>query len=153
LYDFKSIKYYLEDCVLKYKRVKLMPCLFPGIHFSGNHFSHFPMFCKHKKNWSKETEFGQWKKKKPSCQESVFLRKENTFLFSKRALTSNDCKGLIWWGQRLWQPMLFLYANVFFFIFMGQSKFRADESVYGQFMWTPLKTFLFCLNQLKLKLI
>jgi hypothetical protein len=42
---------------------------------------------------------------------------------------------------------------VFFFIFMGQSKFRADESVYGQFMWTPLKTFLLCLNRLKLKLI
>ena len=34
-----------------------MPCLFSGIHFSRNHFPHFPMFDKHKENRSKETQF------------------------------------------------------------------------------------------------
>jgi len=53
---------------------------------------------------------GPWKlnsvkgKKKSLHARKVFsfpYSKENTFLFSKRALTSNDCKGLIWWGQGL----------------------------------------------------
>jgi hypothetical protein len=28
----------------------LMPCLFPGIHFPGNHFPYFPMFDNYKEN-------------------------------------------------------------------------------------------------------
>jgi hypothetical protein len=59
------------------------------------------MFGKHEEKWSKETEFSQWKKKSLHARKvfSFPYSKENTFLFSKRALTSNDCKGLIWWGQ------------------------------------------------------
>ena len=79
-----------------------MLCLFPGIHFSGNHFPHFPMFGQHEENWSEEIEFQSTEKKKSLHARKVFFfpyYKENTFLFLKRALTSNDCKGLIWWGQ------------------------------------------------------
>jgi len=50
----------------------LMPCLFLGIHFSGNHFLHFPMFGKHKESWSRKLNSGQ-RKKYALCQESVFL--------------------------------------------------------------------------------
>jgi len=74
---------------------------------------------------------GNWipvngKKKKSLHARKVFFfpySKENTFLFLKRALTSNDCKGLIWWGQWQWQPMLLLSANVFFY-FNGSIKIQ-----------------------------
>jgi len=69
--------------------IHCMPYLFPGIHFPGNYFPHFPMFDKHEKNWSKKIEFRS-KKKISLHARKVFSfphSKENTFLFSKRALT------------------------------------------------------------------
>jgi hypothetical protein len=56
--DSKHVFPFLE----KPKTRNLMPCLFPGIHFPGNHFPHFPMFGKHKENQSKETQFQSTKK-------------------------------------------------------------------------------------------
>jgi len=51
----------------------LMPCLFLGIHFPGNHFPHFPIFDKYKENWSKKTQFPVNEKNKALGPESVFL--------------------------------------------------------------------------------
>jgi hypothetical protein len=39
-----------------------MPCLFPEIHFPGNHFPYFSMFDKHKESWLKKLNSGQRKK-------------------------------------------------------------------------------------------
>jgi hypothetical protein len=71
-----------------------MPCLFPGIHFPGNQYSHFSMFGKHKESWSKESEF-QSKKKKGfmagKCFPFLILRKTLSFFFllTKHALSQN----------------------------------------------------------------
>ena len=46
---------------LSKKLSSLMPCLFSGIYFSGNHFPHFSMFGKHKESWSRKMNSGQRK--------------------------------------------------------------------------------------------
>ena len=133
---------------------ELMPCLFLRIYFPRNYFPHFSMFDRHLENWSKKSEFRSEEKISLHASKvfSFFYSKENTFLFSKHAPTRNDCKGLIWWGQRLLQLMLLLSANVFYLLFLWVNQNSGQRKVnrtfnpccrYGKFMWPPLKTFFF----------
>ena len=51
-------KKHMQTKAMQEKQQTLMPCLFPGIHFPGNYFPHFPMFGKHKEKWKLNS--SQW---------------------------------------------------------------------------------------------
>jgi len=119
----------------------LVPCLFPGIHFPGNHFPYFPMFGKHKENWSKKLNSGQRKKKafmSGKCFPFLILRK--TLSFSQNVHWST--KGLIWWGQDYDNSCCF-YLQMCFIYFYGSIKIQGRWKYMDNLCGLHLKHFFF----------
>ena len=82
--------------------VGLWPCLFPGIHFPGNHFSNFPVFVCHQESW---------------LTENTFRSTENTFqstetLFGQQKTLSSQRKhfsNLVWFSGKCFPFWLCLF--------------------------------------------